>query len=1029
MIQAKGALGAVVRRTLSIALFFGVLVPPLDAEAFDYLIRVRDENNSPVSGFRWLIQKDNTNLTVPGARVADSIALDIHNSYAPVVVKGHEATDSVLVTIPDGVRYFVSVLPDAGFTLGGAQMPAFGQFDYNGNTVTVKVNSFPVPTAQISVFVFKDHERINGVVDAHETGLAGASIQLHDAAGQVTQDAFGNPLGTEYDALGNVTAVGDGSIVTKATDPEPGRVVIKYLTPGKYGIIVTPPPPTGTWIQTSTIEGTPTIDAWVKANESETFIEGFGTGFTHVFFGFVNPAELPWALTPPAGTGSIRGRLLFNHFSRPPTTQGFFPGPKVDQCWVALGDPATPLGLYAASCDNNSRFQINNVPPGTYQLTMWDENLDALIGFQTVTVPDAVGNMNVDLQDVLMFRWFGTLKGSIFLDADRDGFPDAGEAGAPAVGVIIRFRDGTIYQATVSDPGGEYEFGEVFPFFKWLVTEVGFTSDKATGMTAAVDYGGQIPDSNGWHMPSFDVLNPQPQAAVNANIVPPNRWSRTEAGEVLTQAMQLYLNQTNVIAWGKDHYADAENGGITGIVYHAVTRAENDPRKAAAEPWEPGIPRVQMALYPDADFNDVIDDLDGDGFPTRADVDNYPFGDFPGVGDLDRNSNGVFDPGDAIQITTTDSWDDNKPSGCIQDLPGDPPGFIHGQPVAECYDSFGTWNQVRPGVFDGGFAFGSYFPGGIVSGSAEVEGIPSGIYIVEAATPANYVLLKEENRNVDFGEEYGVPQGIDDNPLPQCVGDLHLVPAELTLFPGVPAPDAGRNTPLCDLKQVLLTGSKNAGVEFFFFTEVPPAARAVGFANNDLAAEFDKTSPVFGEKAAPAWLPISIQDYAGNEVARVYMDEYGAYNAVLPSTFTVNVASPTGVSPNMLTLVLNHPFKTDPITGLQTPDEWYDPTYSTTPWTFNFEPGRTSYLDTPLVPIGSFAGFGIDSEPADGTPVIYEVRGTHPGGGGSMACSQGDLVRIFSPGTILVPNPDFDPAVEGTVRRIWRDFGFGLTEG
>ena len=37
--------------------------------------------------------------------------------------------------------------------------------------------------------------------------------------------------------------------------------------------------------------------------------------------------------------------------------------------------------------------------------------------------------------------------------------------------------------------------------------------------------------------------------------------------------------------------------------------------------------------------------------------------------DVDRSGNIRFDWGDAIRITSTDSWDDNKPSGCIQDLP------------------------------------------------------------------------------------------------------------------------------------------------------------------------------------------------------------------------------------------------------------------------------------------------------------------------------------------------------------------------
>ena len=50
-----------------------------------------------------------------------------------------------------------------------------------------------------------------------------------------------------------------------------------------------------------------------------------------------------------------------------------------------------------------------------------------------------------------------------------------------------------MYQTTKSDLTGEYAFTEVFPFFKWLIVESGFTRFKPTGMTAVVDAGGQVP--------------------------------------------------------------------------------------------------------------------------------------------------------------------------------------------------------------------------------------------------------------------------------------------------------------------------------------------------------------------------------------------------------------------------------------------------------------------------------------------------------------------------------------------------------
>ena len=158
---------------------------------------------------------------------------------------------------------------------------------------------------------------------------------------------------------------------------------------------------------------------------------------------------------------------------------------------------------------------------------------------------------------------------------------------------------------------------------------------------------------------------------------------------------------------------------------------------------------MQVDLYADANSDGIIDDQNGNGV-ILADVDNYPQAeDIPGPEDIDRNGNSVFDGGDAVNIAYTDSCDDTPPSGCIQTLP-----IIGGQPTQECFDNFGTWNQVRPGVFDGGYAFTSYFPGGVDSGSTEVDGLPRGKYIVESSPPLGYEIVKSQDKNVDFGDDY-----------------------------------------------------------------------------------------------------------------------------------------------------------------------------------------------------------------------------------------------------------------------------------
>ncbi len=203
------------------------------------------------------------------------------------------------------------------------------------------------------------------------------------------------------------------------------------------------------------------------------------------------------------------------------------------------------------------------------------------------------------------------------------------------------------------------------------------------------------------------------------------------------------------------------------------------------------------------------------------------------------------------------------------------------------------------------------------------------------------------------------------------MGDYHQVGPVLTLFPdqAVPAPFAGKWRPLADRKFVRLSDAQNAACDFHMYTEVPKATRVVGFVLNDLTAEFNAASPIFGEKGSPGWIPISIRDWAGHEVAHVYCDEYGTYNALVPSTYNAAVPAPSGVAPNMLTIVLNDPTMpdpSDPTGNTRIPDPHYNPNFATTPWTLHYYPGTLLYADTPIVPTAALVGFPntqLDVEP------------------------------------------------------------------
>lgn len=933
--------------------FVLLIVAFIHANAWALTVNVVDQNGTAVAGFKWLLEEDNTHPPEPGVHKPvsadvneNTLSVGIHRSHARVFASGESAGSSAIINtidlpggsvpLPDG-RYFVSVLPypqnpqtdGRTFDVGGAPIDTTTQSE-----VTVHVRTNPIETTRMSIKVFHDIAPLNNAPDVGENGLAGFTVTLTDQGGDIVVNAFGHKLGTTYlqnpdgsfimtcDDTGFNQGSGEGPCIDQVgvgdfiTDAD-GEVLIEYVPANKYGIQVEPPAGQG-WLQTTTIEGTKTIDAWVRPNEPPFLVE-FGPPRWHAFYGFVQALDELDTL-PPGPKTTIKGQVNKGHLSRPPQiaiSNGPVPeGEAVgERCVVglnSLGNAGLPDTVWIGMCeDGTGNYKIPNVPPGTYQLVIFDISLLHIINFNTVITGDTGGV--IDLGSLPTPMWFGQQEHHVYLDADKDARRDPDEVGIPEQNINLRFRDGTIYQAFPTDGTGFVPFQGIFPFFHWQVAEVDFARFEATGVRVVVDEGGPVSD-NQW---GEGKRNPQIQAN--------GRPFRREVGPVLTEAYQQFAGQNTRFEWGKAPYdndvnveplndfpgpgdTDVDedgrydnNGGISGVVFYATTRAEDDPRFAAGEEWEPGVPRVQVNLYRDVICNsnggpavypicpeatpgeigdDIPDDrINGGGNPvtagvlTQPDVDNYPLNWAPancetggqtcsqGPEDIDHNSNGNFNIGDAIRVTWTDSWDDNLPEGCVGDVD---PLIIHGEPVPveQCGEGLRTWNQVRPGVFDGGYAFGP-----------RDRLLVPGTYIVQAVTPPGYELLKEEDRNVDFGP----------TPVPailpaKCVGDDHVVPPLFSFLtddngnplPGVDpnspdneAPFAGDTRPLCDRKKMDLGSGQNSAADFFVFTQVPKATRAVGLITDDLANELAPGKPTFTEKFSPPWMPIAVFDYTG----------------------------------------------------------------------------------------------------------------------------------------------------------------------
>jgi Bacterial Ig domain/IPT/TIG domain len=353
--------------------------------------------------------------------------------------------------------------------------------------------------------------------------------------------------------------------------------------------------------------------------------------------------------------------------------------------------------------------------------------------------------------------------------------------------------------------------------------------------------------------------------------------------------------------------------------------------------------------------------------------------------------------------------------------------------------------------------------------------LPAGKYVVEVVVPPGYELVKEEDKNILIGDNYiapvaqqfgglsnifilpdqaevgaaynannpGMPntdQGRTTLPSTEsdtgsveqlwpCVGEARVVPDYISLFPQSQevAPFAGATRPLCDRKEVTVADQAAALAKFWVFTSAHTAAHFTGVITDDFTSEFDPFSPTFGEKFAPPDMPISIKDWAGNEISRIYSDHWGAYDGLTYSTWEVNPPNPTGYAPQMMVTCMN-----DPGTG-PTPDALYNPQYSNFCYEIPFMPGQTQYMDTPVTPTSAFAGAGYNNPdcayPAN-TPAISEVDGD---GVGPWVSASGHTLTIQALGDQLVPNNAYSGPSATTApynqKTITRHYGFGATAG
>lgn len=897
------------------------------------------------------------------------------------------------------------------------------------------------------------------------------------------------------------TCPNDPNEGTPAADPVKyalaGHALIKNLTPARYDVIAHPGAEREgageVWWQVETLEGTPAQDAFTGINEP-TYFQEFGPPGPHVTIGFVNPGHVAAYAQANGlvGAHTIKGKITSQHMSHPSDVTlhdaGTYDLLSSTTCYVALNSQGgNGPAIATTRCDADGNFVLSGVPAGDYQVDVFDQWLDQIVQGVAVTVRDTTPI--VDMGNIPVLSWFTQYDQNIYMDLNQNGVYDSGEPGISNVPLTVRYRNGSFSNRTLTDNHGNGILVELFPLFNWYVAEADTTRFKQTGVHIVVDGGGPVDTTGeGANLWSSKYATGEPSV-------------RTEIPGAQTYGVQGFISQRNRIDWGRTPYAKHENGGIQGHVVYSSTRAFDDQRYDVQTIWEPLVPRVTVNLYRKETLEDgtrtltLVDTTkttSWDDFVNRvlgADDNEYMLG----------SDNLLRDP-DTGALAPPEAYPPGKQVNL--QCPGQKPTDVYNQATLggdtkRCYDGWHNWNQVQAAPYDGLYRFPSHAfaeaqakKNGHRVARASDEQLPPGQYVVEVVTPPGYEIVKEEDKNILIGDAFVAPvtqqfggltnvfilpdqatlgnanpnnpgtgdPGFQSNPttnlgdngyananrFPPCVGNLHRVPDFLSLYPQAQqvAPFAGMDRPLCDRKLITLNDQMQANADFFIFTYVPAASNNTGIILDDASSEFNAAAPDFGEKASVPFVPISIKDFAGQEISRAYSDQWGAYNLMTPSSWLVNPPTPSGYGPNMLVTCMNDPGPIpdpngtiDAATGqvAMVPDPAYNPSYSTFCYTNPFMPGQTTYLDTPVLPIAAFAaGYSpADCSEPDATPAIKRVDSS--AGKGPWLPTSGGTLTIIAQGDQQVLNPayagPFAPTGKASERFLTRHYGFGSAPG
>jgi hypothetical protein len=498
-------------------------------------------------------------------------------------------------------------------------------------------------------------------------------------------------------------------------------------------------------------------------------------------------------------------------------------------CWAALGD--TDGATFAfTNCDANGNYTFTGVPDGNWSIVIGDLWDDIIIDGSSRPVNVCTGpacganrTPNPFQMDFPVFLWQTKVLTSTFMDLNGNGIQEAGEPGLLQVPNRIRFRNGRFNNTLLTDVSGHANFNETFPLFSWYVAESDNTRFKNTGVHVVYDFGGQIdgpsgtnclgalsggstnqansgsnPCGNGNGGSYQGLLNSTETASLPSNLRYPGSYyctfadcseingiagfpaaggaggstGRVDPGTVVSEGLQGFLSQTEILEWGKLPYLPGENGGIRGHVVYSSTRPFDDPSILFQNLWEPLVPNVTINLYQETAQPDGTVGLKLIDTTKTSSWDAYAQG-FRSAGIPNMNCPGQ---------PTSDPFFPYTLAGTPNYLT---PGALPYNSQYKCYDGMHNFNQVQPAPYDGLYQFPTANCTGCIANpnagqmASPATILPQGKYVVEVIVPPGYELVKEEDKNILIGDSFIASATISAQFV--GLGDIFIVPDQASI--------------------------------------------------------------------------------------------------------------------------------------------------------------------------------------------------------------------------------------------------------